>query len=570
MASAAGRPARQSTAALPPDVTLQPRTVNIPNIVVPGKYAKLKVSDWRIPSSLRRRPAGEDVAVKANPARVRFLDTAHFLDSEGRCGPNFGPPHIVDHPYDYGPRSPKRETISKIDVSTDQGLKWIEAKPLSTVHAKTAETLKTLWCERNVSLDRNCCGLLAAEKIIDRAPKLFPQENKRVVVAPLGLPLNQYFKKVIESKSLLSPIETWMAENSLHRQRCHIDLREDRICLTMARLCLDLLRYVECCHYSGYCNLDLSPDNVMIVCRRPECFSACYRLMLMSLDFDTARKLTYDTVLPYAPAQLTQQEQIIMSRSKSLTNLAEMPIGKEGWFSGRAQGVGFIGRKIEELNNSLKTMRGGFLATMKRHYERLENAYYDPVVDDQFQAIGVLMMIVDSVDKYANYSHRAEQAWRDVASIIITYRAHAQGDADWHGQKYVSSGALLDLHATERYLTESVHCAKLWKLLCGRVWTLVTAEKRRLSRQNETTSGMCEDPLLREPNETTSGMCEDPPLRELNENMEVKRMLVAQKASRRWRIAKLATAFAGGAAVTAALHRRTQTQRATKPKSTPH
>lgn len=177
---------------------------------------------------------------------------------------NYGPPTIkyqANKKYDKNADGTIR-AISSIDRQLDQGVKYVGVGDVASIKNQEVhyEKFKATFCNRvALNLLPDCCGLLSAQAL---------QEGK-MIVAPIGFPLDKYFVDLRTAKSALEPLQTWFSENTAP-QRCFPTQRDPQSSLVIARIISDLMRYINCCHAEGYSFLDASADNFIIVCRRPE------------------------------------------------------------------------------------------------------------------------------------------------------------------------------------------------------------------------------------------------------------------------------------------------------------
>ena len=470
------------------------------------KYYSIKVAPRFIATPPR-------VAIKrgATPPRVAAVDyltknnTDHSSDASVLTDmmKDYGPPPLqgVEHlNYTHkrmGTVFPPTSELQDYKPRTDSKIKWLggtHAPPNVERHVQIANKFKQLWCGNQDSLKRypDCCGLLSTEEA----------QNDVLIVAPIGMPLDKYIDGVRSSDAsdgILKPLGTWFDENP---KRAHCKIEASANSLMIARLLSDLIRYVDCCHASSLCSLDLTPDNLIIVCRRPEIHEIdCYRLMLMAIDFDLQQELTYTTRLPHVSAPLTHEQQLIMLRSKrSIDFNVAFKVGAQ---SGRAAAAGyFYVDRIKHRHEKEKV------------YKEFENQYFDPVLDDRFQAIGIILLLLYAIKHIDNVCKSPQ--WQNLDSLAKEYYSIAQGDAEYtHTEfpnpkhfivKYKKDNKLIDASATNQYLDECVRCEKIWKEICETISSILAYEKGELHVTRKTQSGgsvaanSCQDPFPELPN----------------------------------------------------------------------
>lgn len=405
---------------------------------------------------------------------------------------DYGPPQVKTHKYEYNPDYSKREPISQIDQEADQALKYLPAKFHNNVQraAKAAEIAKK-WCGTGEAMQAypDCCGLLSTEHFMSE-DKSGPADQ-RLIVAPIGIPLDEYVQAVKATGNALEPINR-LSKNKTKFEECLKHAAQAP--LMIARFISDLTRFINCCHASNYYFADSSADNFIIVCRRPEYDEiGCRRLMLMAIDFEGYEPLEYKTILPYQPPQSTAQEKLIMWRSlNAFDNLSIM--AKPGLSSGRLP-FGVIGQltadgpwdwQLEETKKELECLK--------------KTQYFDPVLEDRFQAIGNIILLLDALDHCRNNARKSSK-WEDLGKIVTQYRSIAQGDQ--HVKRvvnfteieipYKSNSNLSSLEATQAYLKECTKCEALWTRMCKLISRIVKEEK---GTANETGNVFlaCQDP----------------------------------------------------------------------------
>ena len=403
---------------------------------------------------------------------------------------DYGPPVIKYHTggYEYDATN-ETLTISSVDPETDQGIKWTGQNKNSTVdrriHAQKSNQFKNAWCnDTQLQSQQDCCGLLSSEQ----------EQGDKLIVAPIGMPLDQYIAGLRKSKHALEPLSEWF-KKSKARQKCSTVTPGDS--LIIARIISDLVRYINCSHKSGFSNLDSSADNYIIACRRPEFHqSRCRRLMLMVIDFETQTKIAYNTKLPKAPATADPLDQLIMLRSMPTSKSS----GKTGWMTGRAAKL-----KAENLERKIT---GGTPFTRDDYIASEGKDFIDPFLDDRCQATKIILLLLDATTNLTNMKIDQTHTWKALEGFAQEILAITQGEDvvsyDIKGCErldflYRKHGELTSEAATITYLKESTDCEHLWWLLCKTVALITVGEKeKKLQAQNSASADVsktCDDDL---------------------------------------------------------------------------
>lgn len=429
----------------------------------------------RVPPGYSSDIAHYDTGRSPQRGRLALLGRALLWGSTN----DYGPPRVTKHIYDYDREEVSGSQVAFItgkDIVADQALKYLGNKEGTMKdREEKSEKLKEDWCRRTAVVSYpDCCGLLSAEKIISR---------NRLVVAPIGIPLDGFVNTLKQTKNCAKTFQ-YLGENA-NSNKFPACLDSLNINLTIARIFADLVRFIDCLHASGRFFGDVSADNFIIVCRRPEYTSkACRRLMLMAIDFEAVLQIKYETNLPHGPISPTPQQKNIMLRSMKVadTEIA----GKIGHFSGRALLPLILEHKERQIHRPGET----FNDWQKRHWEfqgvknkTKDGVYVDPVLEDRYQAIGIIILCLHALEQCEDFTQPEESpnAWQDLLRIVVEYRSVAQGTEKVRGNGfsvYINpESPLSSPEKTEEYLSECVKCEALWKRLCEVIAHIIKQEK---------------------------------------------------------------------------------------------
>lgn len=329
------------------------------------------------------------------------------------------------------------------------------------MHAGQSRRFKLLWCnEQAQESQRDCCGLLSSEV----------KQGNNLLVAPVGVPLDTYIHALRDSQisSVEEPLIEWRKKNEKLRGKCFSKVPGE---LLIARLFSDLVRYINCCHKSEISSLDASADNFIIVCRRPELETKCYRFMLQAIDFEEQSTIPYNTVLPYAPNPSDTLGQLIMLRSMRVTK----SFGKIGWQTGRAPAFTMTGRHVHFRNRGEMPDKRDFgpsdLADL------VGDSYFDPLLDDRCHVAKNILLLLDAAHRLGKYTSAPWRSVRELSKMLIRI---AQGKDVF---RYFGESFLFNLEcrlnspeATETFIKESRDGEKIWWYLCKAVAILLYHE----------------------------------------------------------------------------------------------